>query len=288
MKFFHVYNEQFFEGLVKNGLINEDTGFKLQHNWSMPTELKFNKIAARGGKLHKLITEKKYPFYIDRITGGTTYHKYVFDKELIDEYEDTLGEWFLGIQLHESASNRRNDWNGIIRRMDGNKGPYDVEELKAKSIRRNGITPDGEQLHAFAQAPAEEYAPLTYADTPEKFNDEIYNILFEFRTVQSRPEPYFIKAECSEVIAAENVRIFLEHLRRRIITGIAVGDTDRHRKGGSGPRPESFTHSQKRFSRHCADGQITHFQHLQVPEYPESPSFFSEYRHFHHPVMGVT
>ena len=131
MKFFHVYNEQFFEGLVKNGLINEDTGFKLQHNWSMPTELKFNKIAARGGKLHKLITEKRYPFYIDRITGGTAYHKYVFDKDLIDEYEDTLGEWFLGFQLHESASNRRNDWNGIIRRMDGNKGPYDVEELKA-------------------------------------------------------------------------------------------------------------------------------------------------------------
>ena len=57
MKFFHVYNEQFFEGLVKNGLINEDTGFKIQHNWSMPTNLKFNEIAAKGGKLHKLITE---------------------------------------------------------------------------------------------------------------------------------------------------------------------------------------------------------------------------------------
>ena len=42
MKFFHVYNEQFFKGLVKNGLINEDTGFKIQHNWSMPTNLKFN------------------------------------------------------------------------------------------------------------------------------------------------------------------------------------------------------------------------------------------------------
>ena len=175
MKFFHVYNEQFFEGLVKNGLINEDTGFKIQHNWSMPTNLKFNEIAARGGKLHKLIKENKYPFYIDRITGGTTYHKYVFDKELVDEYVDTLGEWFLGIQLHESASNRRNDWNGILRRMDGRKGPYDVEELRAKSIRKNGITPDGEQLHAFAQAPVEEYAPLTYAEEPDKFNTEIYN-----------------------------------------------------------------------------------------------------------------
>ena len=179
MKFFHVYNEQFFEGLVKNGLINEDTGFKIQHNWTMPSELKFNKIAARGGKLHKLITENKYPFYIDRITGGTNYHKYVFDKELIDEYEDTLGEWFLGIQLHESASNRRNsDWVSLIKKMDGSKGPYDVEEIKEKFLNSppRHATPDGQMLFGFSQGTPEDYAKMKYAETLEDFNSEIKDL----------------------------------------------------------------------------------------------------------------
>ena len=64
MKFFHVYNEQFFEGLTKNGLLNEDSGFKIQHAFPVPDEFKFNRFAARGTKLHKLIKDKKIPFYI--------------------------------------------------------------------------------------------------------------------------------------------------------------------------------------------------------------------------------
>ena len=173
MKFFHVYNEQFFEGLVKNGLLNEDSGFKIQHAFTMPHELKFNTHAACGTKLHKLIKENKYPFYVDRITGGTTFHEYDFDKDLIREYEDILGEWFLGIQLHESASNRRADWLNMIKRMDGKKGPYDVEELKAKSKSSYATLPNGEVLFAFSQGRPEEYAKLTYAETPAAFNEEI-------------------------------------------------------------------------------------------------------------------
>ncbi|MBR5543699.1 MAG: hypothetical protein IKU65_06360 [Oscillospiraceae bacterium] len=49
----------------------------------MPEELKFNRIAAKGGKLHSLIKENKYPFYVDRIAGGCTYHKYDLDRELV-------------------------------------------------------------------------------------------------------------------------------------------------------------------------------------------------------------
>ena len=173
MKFFHVYNEQFFEGLTKNGLLNEDSGFKIQHAFTMPHELKFNTHAAIGTKLHKLIKENKYPFYIDRITGGTTFHDYKFDKDLIKEYENILGEWFLGVQLHESASNRRQDWNGILARLDGKKGPYDVEELKAKSKSSFATLPDGTVLYDFSQGRPEEYAKLTYAETPGEFNKEI-------------------------------------------------------------------------------------------------------------------
>ena len=172
MKFFHVYNEQYFEGLVKNGLINKDTGFKIQHIFAMPEELKFNSIAAKGGKLHSLIKENRYPFYVDRIAGGCTYHWYEFDRELIREYERLLGKWFLGFQLHESASNRRQNWDSIRKKM-GSDGPYDPEELKRKMVSDFAVTPAGEYLPALSHGKPEEYAPLRYAETPEAFFEEI-------------------------------------------------------------------------------------------------------------------
>ena len=51
MKFFHVYNEKAFLGLEKNGMLNKDTGFKIQHAFSLPQEMQFNKLAAKGGRL---------------------------------------------------------------------------------------------------------------------------------------------------------------------------------------------------------------------------------------------
>ena len=172
MKFFHVYNEKYFEGLVKNGLINKDTGFKIQHVFAMPEELKFNALAAKGGRLHSLIKENRYPFYVDRIAGGCTYHWYEFDRELIREYGELLGDWFLGFQLHESASNRRQNWDRIRKTM-GSDGPYDPEELKAKMRSSYAVTPAGEYLPALSQGSPEEHAPLRYAETPEAFIEEV-------------------------------------------------------------------------------------------------------------------
>ena len=172
MKFFHVYNEKYFEGLVKNGLINKDTGFKIQHIFAMPEELKFNALAAKGGRLHSLIKENRYPFYVDRIAGGCTYHWYEFDRELIREYGELLGDWFLGFQLHESASNRRQNWDSIRKTM-GTDGPYDPEELKAKMRSPYAVTPAGEYLPALSQGSPEEHAPLRYAETPEAFIEEV-------------------------------------------------------------------------------------------------------------------
>ena len=102
MKFFHVYNDEYFEGLVKNNFINRDTGFKIQHVFSLPKEKKFNEFAAKGTKLHSIIKDGKHPFYIDRIAGGVTYHEYAFDLTLIDEYDELLGDWFLGFQLQKA------------------------------------------------------------------------------------------------------------------------------------------------------------------------------------------
>ncbi len=174
MKFFHVYNEQYFKGLEKNGLLNKDSGFKIQHDFPMPEEMKFNKFAAKGSKFYNVIRDGKIPFYVDRIAGGTTWHNYTFDKELIREYREMLGDWFLGFQLHESGSNRRNaEWPRILRLMNGHKGPYDLEELKKKSLLPNKFTPDGQELYGFSQDNPEYYATKTYAETYQEFIEEM-------------------------------------------------------------------------------------------------------------------
>ena len=76
MKFFHDYNEEYFEGLVKNNLINEDTGLKIQSCFAIPIHKRFNTYAAKGSKLHSLLEENKFPFYVDRIAGGIGYWPY--------------------------------------------------------------------------------------------------------------------------------------------------------------------------------------------------------------------
>ncbi len=173
MKFFHVYNEEYFDGLVKNNLINQDTGFKLQHDFPMDNRLKFNEFAAKGTKFHSIIKENSYPFYVDRIAGGTTYHKYDFDASLIHEYEELLGDWFLGFQLHESASNRITDWRNLTRYMNGETGPFDLEKLKKASVAKKSKLFNGELLYGFSQGTPEEYAQLRRAETVEEYIAEI-------------------------------------------------------------------------------------------------------------------
>ncbi len=192
MKFFHVYNEEYFEGLVKNNLINQDTGFKIQHDFPMENHLKFNEFAKKGGRLHSIIKENSYPFYIDRIAGGTTYHEYDFNTSLIREYEELLGKWFLGFQLHESASNRNNDWRGLARYMNGETGPFDLETLRKNSLRSHAKLPDGTNLPGFSQGTPEEYAPLRKAVTVDEFIDEIETM---FKKYMSQTDGYILPCD---------------------------------------------------------------------------------------------
>ncbi len=173
MKFIHVYNEDCFRGLEKNGLINKDTGFKIQHIFSMEDEMKFNSLAKKGGKLHSLLKEGKHPFYVDRFCGGTTYHTYDFDKDLIEEYRNLLGDWFLGFQLHESGSNRRQEWKYIMRGMNGDKGPYDPIALRKAVMTDNVKLPNGELLPILSQDTPEVYATMRYAETYQDFVEEM-------------------------------------------------------------------------------------------------------------------
>ncbi len=173
MKFFHVYNEDYYKGLEKNGLLNKDTAFKTQNVFSVPKERQFNNIAAIGGKLHNIIRENKFPYYVDRIAGGITYFRYEYDKNLIREYEELLGDWFLGFQLHESASNVRNsDWKAILG-ATGEKGPFDAKKLGELLVSDFAVTPDGERLQILSQGTACEYAKLAYAETYQEFYEEI-------------------------------------------------------------------------------------------------------------------
>ena len=176
MKFFHVYNERCFKGLEKNNLLNEDSAFKIQHVFSMPKEIKFNEFAAKGSKLHSLIKENNIPFYVDRIAGGVTYHEYDFDPDLIREYESILGDWFLGFQHHESASNMAEGvWPRLVNVMGGNEGPYDLEELKEKMLCKVSMD-DGTPLYRFAHGTPEYFANQHLAKSPEEFIEQMRDI----------------------------------------------------------------------------------------------------------------
>ncbi len=172
MKFFHVYNDEMYKGLVKNKMINKDTGFKLQNCFCLPYELRFSEYAKKGSNFYNLIKEKKIPFYVDRFAGGSNWFENKLDKELIDEYKSILGKWFLGFQLHESASNRRQDWNGMIKKM-GTKGPYDKDELDKAMFNPIAWEPDGTKLHYLSQDSVEFYSKQKYSETYEEFFEEI-------------------------------------------------------------------------------------------------------------------
>lgn len=173
MKFFHVYREDWVEGLEKNGLLNSESGFKLQHDFPIPRKYLFNEYAAVGTPFHRLITENRIPFYVDRLAGGTVYWpSYTFDKSLIREYKNALGDEFLGFQLHESVSNRRSDW-AVIARTLGKKSGFSASEIRGKLSSKYAVTAEGERLTSLAQGTAEEYAALPFAETVKDYIAEV-------------------------------------------------------------------------------------------------------------------
>ncbi len=173
MKFFHAYDDHFIKGLEKNGLLNKDSGLRIQQSYRFPNHIKFNEYAKKGSKFYNYIKETKTPMYVDRLCGGATWHDYKFDLELANDYREMLGDWFLGFQVHESGSNRRrSEWKGIIRRM-GHKGPYDLEEMKKIMVHRFAKLPDGTPLHSITTDSLEYYATKTYAETYPEFIEEL-------------------------------------------------------------------------------------------------------------------
>ena len=68
--YFHSYHPALWEAMVNAGLIDEHAGIRFCQSKLINDDLKFNELAAEGGKLHALIEETKMPLYIDRLQGG--------------------------------------------------------------------------------------------------------------------------------------------------------------------------------------------------------------------------
>ena len=111
LKFLHGYAPELWEGYKKHGLLREQDGIRFMQNFLTPDEFRFNKLAAKDGELYNLIKEENRPFYIDRLQGGAIIFEYDFDQNLLTEYENILGEDFLGFQMHEWLSNYKSDQN---------------------------------------------------------------------------------------------------------------------------------------------------------------------------------
>ena len=175
MKIFHDYEPDHFEGLVKNNLLNEDSGLKIQHIFTLRSSRKFNELAAKGGTLHSMIKGEGLPFYVDRLTGGVKYHPYAFDKALLREYRSLLGEWFLGVQLHELGNNRHNDWVRLEKQMEG--VPYTLENIKERMFSPESTNPQNQPIYRFTQGSPEEYALLRRPQTIEEMRMDLAGVI---------------------------------------------------------------------------------------------------------------
>lgn len=112
--FLHSYEStgRYWAGIEKAGLVRPTNGVRLVHSpFGDEDDRRFNAVAAVGGRLHAILARRRPWFVIDRVCGGAPYHAYSFDKALISEYIQLLGDRFLGGQVHEVLSNVHNDWN---------------------------------------------------------------------------------------------------------------------------------------------------------------------------------
>lgn len=166
LKFIHVYNERFLKGLEKRGFLNDNMGLKLMHNFPIPENEKFNAAAAAGSKLYNLIKKNKYMFYIDRLQGGTFYHKYSFDRSLINEYSEMLGKDFLGIQIHEMGTVLNLDWFRIKKQMGDTPLPWSPKQIHDAILK---VSACKWCIH-LSCGTAEEYSEKTFPETWQDYS----------------------------------------------------------------------------------------------------------------------
>ncbi len=114
IKFIHTYTEKSIDTLLASGLFRQGHGLKLMHKPVFTPPVDFNTVAREDEKLHGILEDLACPFYIDRLQGGLgSPVKYNYDKALLKHYRDHEKIDFLGLQMHEWASNFRSDMKRI-------------------------------------------------------------------------------------------------------------------------------------------------------------------------------
>ena len=105
MLYYHTYMPEIWDGIVKNGFINKNSGVRLNLNWRLEGTRDFNVIAKKDSVLYNIVKDGNLGFYVDRLQGGVEYFDYTPDPELCQLYDELAGDRFLGFQMHEWASN---------------------------------------------------------------------------------------------------------------------------------------------------------------------------------------
>ncbi|MBR3818317.1 MAG: hypothetical protein IKJ41_04130 [Clostridia bacterium] len=111
--YFHCYHPQTWEAQKECGLIDEHAGVRFMQTATLPEELKFNNLAAKGSSFYNMMLENRLPMYIDRLQGGVVFEDYKFDWRLVDYYREILGDKFIGFQMHEWMNNLASDLRRI-------------------------------------------------------------------------------------------------------------------------------------------------------------------------------
>ncbi len=162
LRFLHGYMDNYWDGLIKHGMIDDTSGVKLHQHIDVPRSMCFNEYAKKGSALYETVRECSRPFYVDRLQGGWWYEKYDYDRELLRTYGELCGEWMLGLQFHEWASNMSSDWSRIRGGMNGAM-EYTEEAVKNAALMVSHIP--GIKRSFTESASCAEYAAMRYPET---------------------------------------------------------------------------------------------------------------------------
>ena len=178
LRFLHGYLEESWKGYVKRGLIDDTSGVKFHQSFDTPDERRFNQLARKNGPLYEIVRECSRPFYIDRLQGGSWFHNYSYDRQLLNDYQEICGGWMLGLQMHEWASNMHSDWQRIKKGLPENQTALTAEAINQATTDYCHIP--GIRRPWLESASAEEYASLKIPQCAEAAMEQ-YTWLFRLR-----------------------------------------------------------------------------------------------------------
>ncbi len=167
IKFIHTYTEKSVDTLLASGLFRKGHGLKLMHKPEFTAPVDFNTVAKPGARLHTVLENLACPFYVDRLQGGLgSPVKYNYDKTLLQHYRDHESIDFLGLQMHEWASNLRSDMKRIVEKCE--KEGIDPEEVQNQKDFWKGVQNGTLDLFLEAYTP-EEWSALPLPATRPEF-----------------------------------------------------------------------------------------------------------------------